>query len=109
MRFIEENEQRIFKSLQYLRLDAELKQVERELNQNMPRQSKEEDGVINKAWNKIQNVFYYDAVSEDLIKQKEKIEESIKAFNEKNPGFEDKRFGRFELRCEITERYGTEE
>jgi len=101
----EKRELAIFKEIQYMRLEAELASVERELAEKAPHKLDEEANFFKRTVKGAENILYRDAKNKELLSKKEKLEGSISEFFKKNPELRDRMRSFVELRDAINEHF----
>lgn len=92
MRRNEKNENVLFKSIQLLRMRAELDYVEKKIEEKAPHKLEEESNFFKKTIKGAENLIYRDAKSKGLGAKKEKIEALIAEFTAKNPEIAEKNY-----------------
>ena len=79
------NSDTLFIKCQYLRLTAELAEVDAEMAENAPLEVSEEDNLGEKLVKRTKNALFRDSKTKGLSEKRDRILANIEKFKEKNP------------------------
>ena len=108
MRRNEKNENILFKSIQLLRLKAELSLVEKKIEEKAPHNVEGESNFFKKTIKSAENLIYRDARAKELGEKKGRIEAEISSFTEKNPDIAEKNYNAEQLKEKLDDFFDDE-